>query len=76
MRIVSFALLALLACGGNKSAPAPSEAGPALHGTRPAQPVELPEFAAVNHLGEARTRADLLGKPTVLWFFPAAGTPG
>lgn len=76
MRPLSLVLLALLACGGNKGIPATSEDGVALHGTRPAQPVELPELAAVNHLAQARTRADLLGKPTVLWFFPAAGTPG
>jgi hypothetical protein len=48
----------------------------ALHGTLPPEPVAAPEFAARNQLGEARGRPDLLGHPTVLWFFPASGTPG
>jgi peroxiredoxin len=47
-----------------------------LHGTLPPEPVAAPEFAARNQLGEARGRPDLLGHPTVLWFFPASGTPG
>lgn len=76
MRTLSVLFLALVACGGPKTAPATTEAGASLHGTPPAQPVVLPEFAAMNHLGQPRTREDLLGKPTVLWFFPAAGTPG
>ena len=31
---------------------------------------------AVNHLGETRTKADLVGSPTVLWFFPIPDSPG
>lgn len=59
-----------MACSGN---PAPvdtlaSEGAPAV--------VSAPEFAVVNHRGEPRTRDDLLGHPTVMWFFPVAGTPG
>ena len=30
----------------------------------------------VNHLGEARTKAALVGSPTVLWFFPIPDSPG
>jgi hypothetical protein len=48
----------------------------ALHGTVPPAAVAAPEFAARNQLGEARARPDLIGHPTVLWFFPASGTPG
>lgn len=47
-----------------------------LHGVAPDAPVALPTFAARNQHGEARSEADLLGHPTVLWFYPAAGTFG
>ncbi len=47
-----------------------------LNGTPPASPVPLPTFSARNQLGEPRTEADLVGHPTVLWFYPAAGTYG
>ncbi|MDP2308928.1 MAG: hypothetical protein Q8P18_23095 [Pseudomonadota bacterium] len=47
-----------------------------LYGTPPASPVGLPTFTAHNQYGEARSEADLLGHPTVLWFYPAAGTYG
>ena len=33
-------------------------------------------LAARNQLGESRSEADLVGHPTVLWFYPAAGTYG
>ncbi len=36
----------------------------------------LPEFKALSHDGAPRSKADLLGHPTVLWFFPVADTPG
>ena len=36
----------------------------------------VPDFTVVNHDGTPRSRDDLLWHPTVLWFFPAAGTPG
>ncbi|MES2644383.1 MAG: hypothetical protein V4850_33160 [Myxococcota bacterium] len=48
----------------------------ALYGTPPESPVSLPSFAATNQYGAARSEADLLGHPTVLWFYPAAGTYG
>ena len=48
----------------------------ALYGTAPTQPVPAPEFLAYSHEGEPRTREDLMGHPTVIWFFPLADTPG
>lgn len=47
-----------------------------LHGTPPEEAVPAPEFAARDEHGAARSRDDLLGHPTVLWFYPAAGTYG
>ena len=47
-----------------------------LHGTEPSSSIPVPEFTATNHDGTSRTSADLLGHPTVMWFFPAATTPG
>lgn len=52
--------------------PAPAE----IHGVPPESPVPAPTFTARNQNGEDRTQADLLGHPTVLWFYPAAGTYG
>ena len=54
-------LHALLACTTSSEAQAPRE---------------LPAFTATAHTGEARTRADVLGTPTVFWFYPMADTPG
>jgi peroxiredoxin len=45
-------------------------------GEPPATPVPAPDFAATNMDGAARDREDLLGHPTVMWFYPAAGTAG
>ena len=36
----------------------------------------LPDFSLLDNEGNAVTRADLLGKKTVLWFYPKAATPG
>jgi hypothetical protein len=47
-----------------------------LYGTAPDKAVPAPKFTVYNHESEERTRADLLGHPTVIWFFPAAGTSG
>ena len=47
-----------------------------LIGTSPAAAIDAPEFTAQNRDGAARSRADLLGQPTVMWFFPSADTPG
>ena len=48
----------------------------ALNGTVPPVALDLPTFAATNRDGGARSREDLLGHPTVMWFYPAAGTFG
>lgn len=47
-----------------------------LYGVPPDAPVPLPTFTAHNQYGEARSEADLVGHPSVLWFYPAAGTYG
>ena len=49
---------------------------PGLHGQAPPDAVPLPEFVATSHDGSERGPDDLVGHPTVLWFFPFAGTPG
>ena len=54
---------------------APATAG-GLHGVRPPTPLPAPTFTATSQAGEPRGPADLLGRPTVLWFYPMAGTPG
>jgi hypothetical protein len=55
-------------------------AGPGVNrglvGTEPRKKLSLPDFAASNRDGKTRSKADLQGQPTVVWFFPAAGTPG
>ncbi len=58
----------LLACGGAKTGET--------YGTAPSAAVVVPDFTVTNQDGETRTRADLLGKPTVMWFYPAAATYG
>jgi hypothetical protein len=47
-----------------------------LHGTPPLSPKPVPTFSVVNRDGTMRTQADLIGHPTVIWFYPAAGTAG
>lgn len=47
-----------------------------LHGEIPENPLPLPDFTATAMNGETRTKADLLGHPTVIWFYPAATTAG
>lgn len=47
-----------------------------LNGTPPATPIGLPTFVATNRDGGTRTEVDLIGHPTALWFYPAAGTGG
>ena len=47
-----------------------------LNGTAPRDPISLPTFAARNQYGEDRSEADVLGHPTIMWFYPAAGTYG
>ena len=47
-----------------------------LFGELPQDAVPPTQFIAENYDGGTRTEADLVGKPTVMWFFPFAGTPG
>jgi len=49
---------------------------PDLNGTAPAMAVPAPEFVATNRDGTSRSRPDLIGHPTVVWFYPAAMTSG
>lgn len=60
-------LLLALACA---NPPEPAEP------TAATAPLPLPAFAVTNHLGEPRGPEHLQGHPTVLWFYPMAGTPG
>ncbi len=47
-----------------------------LKGHKPTIAISVPEFSALSETGAPRSRADLIGHPTVLWFFPVVGTPG
>lgn len=47
------------------------------NGTVPTSPLPPPSFVAVtNRDGTPRTPADLVGRPTAMWFYPAANTGG
>ena len=46
-----------------------------LHGTYPGSELPLPQFEALNSDGAVRGPDHLRGHPTVMWFFPFAGTP-
>ena len=45
-------------------------------GTTPSSQLAVPDFTAQNYDEELRDKRNLIGQPTVLWFFPAAGTYG
>ena len=45
-------------------------------GTAPISQLGVPEFSAQNSDETFRDKRNLIGHPTVLWFFPAAGTYG
>lgn len=49
---------------------------PDYHGTVPSDPTAAPTFSVLNQDEQVRTRDDLLGHPTVMWFYPAAATSG
>ena len=36
----------------------------------------FPEFELSSHTGIEVTKGDLLGQPSVVWFYPKAATPG
>lgn len=63
-----------LACTGKKTPT--SDGKSSFYGTIPAEQLALPDFKALNHNGESRGKDDLIGHPTVLWFYPRSGTPG
>ena len=45
-----------------------------LTGTIPTQALQPPEFQATNRDNSERDKTNLIGKPTVMWFFPVANT--
>jgi hypothetical protein len=45
-------------------------------GTIPSTVLPVPDFTAQNYDEELRDKNNLVGQPTVIWFFPAAGTYG
>lgn len=47
-----------------------------LNGQVPDEALPAPEFVATNRDDTGRSREDLLGHPTVMWFYPLAGTAG
>lgn len=47
-----------------------------VHGKRPAEFLEAPEFEVTASNGELRRREHLLDHPTVMWFYPMASTSG
>jgi len=71
MRVVlALTLLFASSCQSADSAPTFDADGILLAG------VACPEFSAKNSDGEIVTRESLLGKRTILWFYPKAATPG
>jgi hypothetical protein len=48
----------------------------ALNGTVPPQALPAPYFTARNRDDTPRARPDLIGHPTVIWFYPKANTSG
>ena len=80
-----FTLFSLLACS-TKSHPDPDATvvldeettleQSELNWTLVTETIPAPEFTALNQEGIERTRADFMGRPTVIWFYPAANTPG
>ena len=46
------------------------------NGTEPASEIGPPTFTATNYDYASRSQQDLLGQPTVIWFFPFSATPG
>lgn len=47
-----------------------------LVGTLPDDILPPPSFVASNSDGQVRDQSHLIGQPTVIWFYPAAGTYG
>jgi len=53
-----------------------SELPDGLHGELVDPRLPVPDFVATNRDGTSRGPADLTDGPTVMWFYPAAGTYG
>ena len=47
-----------------------------LNGVFPPTELAAPEFTALNRDGTERGPTDLMPRPTVMWFYPKAGTAG
>lgn len=59
------------------ASPAEAAPAPALAGTRVDPPQPPPAFEKVVAMdGTPRRPEDLRGRPTAVWFYPMAGTPG
>lgn len=56
--------------------PDPRVDGVSLNGTIPAECLPPGDFEVSADNGETRGPENLIGQPTVMWFYPAAGTPG
>ena len=52
------------------------DTGAKIHGEWAADRLPAPEFVATNRDEAPRGQADLIGHPTVVWFYPAATTAG
>jgi hypothetical protein len=52
------------------------DTGESYNGSFPEARIPAPEFAALNRDGTTRGQPDLIGHPSVLWFYPAANTSG
>ena len=70
--MVLFSLM--LACASQKTTAADGTKN--FYGASPTEKVALPDFKTINYDGSTRGKEDLVGHPTVLWFYPRAGTPG
>ena len=60
----------------DQSTPIDTATAAELVGTLPDEVLPPPNFAASNYDGQARDQSHLIGQPTVIWFYPAAGTYG
>lgn len=77
-RSILLAALLLVACSKSSSpaeAPSAADGGTPAAAVAPGKPIAAFE-GVIAHTGEPRTKDALLGHPTVVWFFPFAGTPG
>lgn len=63
--------------GGEAGGDAGSDGAPVeYNGDVPAEALPPIDFVATHYDGSPRGKADLMTNPTVMWFYPAAGTSG